>query len=152
MGIEIDYIKLIDECIGKDKLIRVYFYAGIDNENNQSMGWKYFMKRAGFKMMTKQLEVFPNGLKKANYDVEMVVDMLSLIDKYDTAILITVNTELVYAIHHLINQGKQVEIIDHKNNSIERCINIVDRFIDLESIKNCITKAVKDDYNPSWYK
>ena len=37
MGIEMDYLKLVEYIVGKDKLVRVYFYAGIDTENIPSL-------------------------------------------------------------------------------------------------------------------
>jgi uncharacterized LabA/DUF88 family protein len=144
MGIEIDYIKLVEALVGKDKLVRVYFYAGIDSENTLSFNWQYFMKRTGFKMVTKELQTFANGNRKANCDVEMAVDMVTLTHAFDTAIVITGDGDLARACEYLSQQGKQVELIGNKFNTNEKLIAVADRFIDLETLRNIITKNIRN--------
>ena len=143
MGIEMDYIRLVEQLILNNKLVRAYFYAGIDNVNTQSLNWQYFMRRTGFKMVTKQLQCFSDGNRKANCDVEIAVDMINLADSFDTAILVTGDGDLTYAVQTLVNKGKQVEIVGHRSNTNDTLINACDRFIDLENIREFITKNVK---------
>lgn len=145
MGIEIDYLKLTETLVGRDKLIRVNFYAGIDTENQLSAGWQYFMKRSGFKMITKPLQCFADGNRKANCDVEMAVDMINLAHSFDTAILVSGDGDLTYAVQTLVNKGKQVEVLGNKMNTNDGLIQACDRFIDLESIRYNITKSIKQD-------
>jgi uncharacterized LabA/DUF88 family protein len=145
MGIEIDYLKLTETLVGRDKLIRVNFYAGIDTENQLSAGWQYFMKRSGFKMITKPLQCFADGNRKANCDVEMAVDMINLANSFDTAILVSGDGDLTYAVQTLVNKGKQVEVLGNKMNTNDGLIQACDRFIDLESIRYQITKLNKQD-------
>ena len=145
MGIEIDYLKLTETLVARDKLIRVNFYAGIDTENQLSAGWQYFMKRSGFKMITKPLQCFADGNRKANCDVEMAVDMINLANSFDTAILVSGDGDLTYAVQTLVNKGKQVEVLGNKMNTNDGLIQACDRFIDLESIRYQITKLNKQD-------
>lgn len=146
LNIEIDYISLVSHLVGDDKLVRVNFYAGIDPDNNQSVGWQYFMKRTGFRMVTKALQINPDGTKKANCDVEMAVDMIHLADSFDTAIVITGDGDLTYALQNLINQGKQVELVGSKLNTKDSLVFTADRFIELEHIKWSIVKQ-QTSYN-----
>ena len=143
MGIEIDYIKLVNVLVNRDKLIRANFYSGIDNDNMTSVGWKYFMKRTGFRMVTKQVVSYADGKAKANCDVEMAVDMINFASAFDTCILITGDGDLTYAVDTLVQQGKQVEVVGHKQNTKDTLIHSADRFIDLESIQHLIIKGLK---------
>ena len=147
MGIEMDYLKLVEYIVGKDKLVRVYFYAGIDTENIPSLGWQFFMKRSGFRMVTKPLVTFADGVRKANCDVEMAVDMVSLCNKnaFDTAILVSGDGDLTRALTYIADQGKQVELIGNKINTNENLIQAADRFVDLESIRSLITKNLRNN-------
>ena len=143
MGLDLDYIRLVDVLVGKDKLIRVNFYAGIDNDNLTSVGWQTFMKRTGFKMTTKQVVSYSDGKQKANCDVEMAVDMIHLAHSYDTAILVTGDGDLSYAAQTLMNMGKQVEVYGYRQNTSETLINTVDRFIDIDTIRQFIQKNTR---------
>lgn len=143
MNLEIDYIKLVETLVEPkqtdEKLLRVYFYTGIDASSDNHVNWLYFMRRTGFKMVTKNLVVYPDGTKKANCDVEMAVDMVSLVGSYDTAILVTGDGDLTRAVEHLVNNGIQVHVCGHRSNTNEQLIKSADRFIDLETIKNKIS-------------
>lgn len=147
MGIEIDYIHLVKVLVGNAKLVRAYFYAGIDYDHSTSMGWLYFMKRTGFKMVTKPLQTFVDGTKKANCDVELVVDMVNQSDHYDTAIVVSGDGDLTYAIQNVCHKGKQVEVVGYKGNTNDTLINAADRFVDLDSIKQQITKSIRENNN-----
>jgi uncharacterized LabA/DUF88 family protein len=141
MGIDVDYLRLVDVLVGRDKLIRVNFYAGIDNENVTSVGWQTFMKRTGFKLTTKQVISYADGKQKANCDVEMAVDMINLASSYDTCILVSGDGDLTYAVNTLVNKGKQVEVYGNRYNTNEQLLNAADRFVDLESIRHLIQKS-----------
>jgi len=141
MNLEIDYVKLVDHLIGKDKLVRASFYSGMDKENLASSGWFYFMKRTGFRLVTKPLQVNADGSKKANLDVEMAVDMVSLADSFDTAIVLTGDGDLTYCLEHLMRCGKQVELVGSKLNTKDSLIFTADKFIELESLRPFIAKS-----------
>lgn len=140
MNIEMDYVKLVDTLVAGGRLIRVTFYAGVDVDNNQSIGWQHFMRKKGFKLITKQLVSYPDGTRKADCDVEMAVDMVSQMDSFDTAILITGDGDLAYAAQKLSTSGKQVEVVGNRMNTNSRLIEVADRFIDLEGKRNLITR------------
>jgi uncharacterized LabA/DUF88 family protein len=141
ISIEIDYVKLIEHLVGGDKLIRVYFYAGVDNNTNGSAGWQYFMKKKGFKLVTKALVTYPDGHRKANCDVEMAVDMVVHMDAFDTAIVLTGDGDLAYAVQRLVNSGKQVEVVGSRMNTNSSLFEAADRFVDLESMRSHISKV-----------
>jgi uncharacterized LabA/DUF88 family protein len=144
MGIEIDYLKLVDVLVGEGQLLRVNFYAGVDDEHTGSINWQTFMKRTGFKMITKQVVSYADGKQKANCDVEMAVDMINLSNSFDTAVVVSGDGDLTYAVNCLINKGKQVEVFGLKANTNDYLMDAADRFIDLDSIRHLIVKNYKD--------
>lgn len=140
MGFDIDYVRLVETLVGTNDLIRVFFYAGIDMQTNQSTAWQFFMRKKGFKLVTKPLATLPDGSKKANLDVEMAVDMVLLKDSYDTAVVLTGDGDLAYAVNKVVGFGKQVEVVGSKLNTNSSLIEAADRFIDLEGQRANIIK------------
>ena len=139
INIDIDYIKLVHELVRKDQLLRVNFYAGVD-DSASSAGWLYFMRKSGIRMVTKPLQILPDGSKKANCDVEMAVDLVGMASTYDTAIVLTGDGDFTYALETVAKQGKQVELVGSKLNTNESLIQAADRFVDLEGLKGLIQK------------
>src|SRR6185503_186818 len=141
VGVEIDYAKLLDMLRGQDVLLRAFFYTGVDQNAERQQGFLLWMRRNGYRVVEKELKTFPDGTKKANLDVEIAVDMLSLADKYDTAILVSGDEDFAYAVNAVAYKGVRVEIAGFRSNTSPRLIDVADRFLELDSHVEEITKA-----------
>ena len=98
------------------------------------------MRRNGFRVVQKELKTFYDGTRKANLDVEIAVDMLSLAGRYDTAVLVSGDEDFVYAINAVAYKGCRVEVAGFRSNSAPRLIDVADFFIDLGDIAEMIRK------------
>src|SRR5947208_13328835 len=100
------------------------------------------MRRNGFSEYKKELKTFYDGARKANLDVEIAVDMLSLAGRYDTAVLVSGDEDFVYAINAVAYKGCRVEVAGFRSNSAPRLIDVADFFIDLGDIAELIRKEI----------
>jgi uncharacterized LabA/DUF88 family protein len=98
-NIDIDYNKLLRILLGDGRLLRAFFYTGVDAGAERQQGFLLWMRRNGFRVVQKELKTFYDGTRKANLDVEIAVDMLSLAGRYDTAVLVSGDEDFVYAIN-----------------------------------------------------
>ena len=147
LGIEIDYAKLLKKLRGNNRLLRAFFYTGVDEQAVKQAGFLLWMRRNGYRVVHKELKIFPDGTKKANLDVEIAVDMLSLADKYDTAILVSGDEDFSYAINAVAYKGVRVEVAGFKNNMSPRLIDVADRYIILDDMLDEISKTEYIDYS-----
>ncbi|QUV81771.1 NYN domain-containing protein [Chloracidobacterium sp. D] len=140
-GVEIDYAKLLAYLRGEDPLLRAFFYTGVDQQAERQQGFLLWMRRNGYRVVQKELKTFPDGTKKANLDVEIAVDMLSLADKYDTAILVSGDEDFTYALNVIAYKGVRVEVAGFRANTSPRLIDVADRFHELDAIVTDISKS-----------
>jgi len=140
-GVEIDYAKLLNFLRGESPLLRAFFYTGVDERAERQQGFLLWMRRNGYRVVQKELKTFPDGTKKANLDVEIAVDMLSLVGNYDTAILVSGDEDFAYAINVVAYKGVRVEVAGFRSNTSPRLIDVADRFIDFDAVINEICKA-----------
>ena len=98
-NIDIDYNKLLRVLLGDGRLLRAFFYTGVDVGAERQQGFLLWMRRNGFRVIQKELKTFYDGTRKANLDVEIAVDMLSLAGRYDTAVLVSGDEDFVYAVN-----------------------------------------------------
>ena len=89
----------------------------------------------------KRVKTYADGTKKANLDVEIAVDMLSLADKYDTAVLVSGDEDFAYAINAVAYKGVRVELAGFRSNTSPRLIDVADQFIELDAHIEEITKT-----------
>jgi uncharacterized LabA/DUF88 family protein len=146
LGIEIDYTKLLCRLTGGSRLLRSFFYTGVDPTNEKQQGFLLWMRRNGYRVITKELIQLPDGSKKANLDVEIAVDMIALVGCYDTAILVSGDGDLAYAVDAVSYRGIRVEVVSLRSMTSDSLINVADRYIDLDAIKEDIQKAPRAGY------
>lgn len=139
-NIDIDYNKLLRVLLGDGRLLRAFFYTGVDAGAERQQGFLLWMRRNGFRVVQKELKTFYDGTRKANLDVEIAVDMLSLAGKYDTAVLVSGDEDFVYAVNAVAYKGCRVEVAGFRSNTAPKLIDVADFFIDLGDIGELVRK------------
>jgi uncharacterized LabA/DUF88 family protein len=146
LGIEIDYSRLLCCLAGNTRLLRAFFYTGVDRTNDKQQGFLLWMRRNGYRVVTKDLIQLPDGSKKANLDVEIAVDMLTLSAHCDTAILLSGDGDLAYAVNAISYRGVRVAVVSLRSMTSDSLINVADHYVDLDSIKQQIQKPAGVGY------
>lgn len=149
LGIEIDYTKLLFRLTGGSRLLRAFFYTGVDRTNEKQQGFLLWMRRNGYRVIAKDLVQLPDGSKKANLDVEIAVDLMALVGSYDTAVIVSGDGDLAYAADAVSYRGARVEVVSLRSMTSDSLINVSDRYIDLDQIKEDIQKSPKSHLNYS---
>jgi uncharacterized LabA/DUF88 family protein len=141
-NLDVDYNKLLRVLLGDGRLLRAFFYTGVDAGAERQQGFLLWMRRNGFRVVQKELKTFYDGTRKANLDVEIAVDMLSLAGRYDTAVLVSGDEDFVYALNAVAYKGCRVEVAGFRSNTAPRLIDVADFFIDLGDIAELVRKDV----------
>jgi uncharacterized LabA/DUF88 family protein len=139
-NLDIDYNKLLRVLLGDGRLLRAFFYTGVDAGAERQQGFLLWMRRNGFRVVHKELKTFYDGSRKANLDVEIAVDMLSLAGRYDTAVLVSGDEDFVYAVNAVAYKGCRVEVAGFRSNTAPKLIDVADFFIDLGDIAEQVRK------------
>jgi uncharacterized LabA/DUF88 family protein len=145
LNIEIDYTKLLARLTGGSRLLRAFFYTGVDRTNEKQQGFLLWMRRNGYRVIAKDLIQLPDGSKKANLDVEIAVDMMALVGSYDTAVLVSGDGDLAYAVNAVSYRGVRVEVVSLRSMTSDSLINVADRYTDLENVKEEVQKTQRNN-------
>lgn len=140
LNLEIDYARLLAYLTKNRRLVRAYFYTGVDRANEKQQGFLHWMRRNGYRVVTKDLIQLPDGSKKANLDIEIAIDMLTLAAHCDTMILLSGDGDLTYAVNQISYQGVQIEVVSLRSMTNDTLINVADSYIDLETIRHDIQR------------
>src|SRR3569832_1127108 len=98
-NIDIDYNKLLRVLLGDCRLLRAFFYTGVDVGAERQQGFLLWMRRNGFRVIQKELKTFYDGTRKANLDEKNTIDKQTHARKYDTAVLVSGDEDFVYAVN-----------------------------------------------------
>ncbi|QOV21239.1 LabA-like NYN domain-containing protein [Anabaenopsis elenkinii] len=155
LGLEIDYLKFLCYLTGGSRLLRAFFYTAIDTSrlgatrprpNEKQQGFLFWMRRNGYRVVTKEVQL-ADHTKKHNLNVEIAVDMITLSPYYDTAILVSGDGDLAYAVNAVTATGSRVEVVSLRTITSEDLIDVADEFIDLDRMKEYIQKDSHLGYN-----
>ena len=141
LNIEIDYTKLLYYLIKGRRLVRAYFYTGVDRTNEKQQSFLMWMRHNGYRVITKDVIQLPDGSKKANLDVEIAVDMMKLASYCDGVVLVSGDGDLAYVVNALSYQGVQIEVVSLYSMTSDSLIKVADCYTDLASIKQDIQKV-----------
>lgn len=106
----IDQKKLFGYLRKKFKISKMFFYFGEDNNNSKQAKFLKKLELFGYILRVKQIKRY-GSRQKANCDVDLTMDMLLLIDKYDRAIVLTGDGDFLPLFEYLKKQGKEIVII-----------------------------------------
>ena len=140
LGLEIDYTRLLPCLIKGRSLVRAYFYTGVDRTNEKQQRFLLWMRHNGYRVVSKDLIQHLDGSRKADLNIEIAVDMLTLSQHCDTIILLSGTGDLTYAVDHVSYRGVQIEVVSLPTMTSESLINVCDRFIDLAKLRSEIEK------------
>ncbi len=151
LKLKIDYRKLI-EILRKDRwLLRAYFYTGIPADRNlppeiyqqfkKQQNFLNELSNIGIKVKTMPLKRTPEGFIEKGIDILLATDMVSLAfrNAYDTAVLVSGDSDYVPVVEEIQALGKRVENATFKRESSFHLRKVCDSFIILDNIKEEFT-------------
>lgn len=127
----VDFGAILTEVIGDRKLIRALAYV-ISTESGEEQPFFEALAKIGIETKTKDIQVFVSGAKKADWDVGLAVDAITMAPKLDTVILLTGDGDFVPLVKYLqIHSGIQVEVVSFAKSSSSKLIEQANDFLDL---------------------
>ncbi len=131
----VNFGRLLEEAVKGRQLIRAIAYV-IRSKSSEEETFFEALERQGFEVKSKDLQIFFDGMKKADWDVGIAIDAVKMADKLDVVVLVTGDGDFLPLVNYLKeNKGCRVEIIAFKETASSKLIESADQFTDLSSQK-----------------
>lgn len=136
----INFKEVLKTIAGERQLIRAIAY-GVRSNSKDEESFFDALDKSGFEVKTKDLQIFPGGMKKADWDVGLAVDAITLADRLDSIILVSGDGDFVPLVTYLqSNKGCMVEVVSFGKTTSARLIEVADDFLDLASDRRFLIK------------
>ncbi|KKU91066.1 MAG: hypothetical protein UY23_C0004G0011 [Candidatus Jorgensenbacteria bacterium GW2011_GWA1_48_11] len=155
----LDYEKTTNYIKGRfaGDSIKVFYYSAYPAEGTRSYSidgkhkfFTFLKKGLGFEVVKKELKRIPvidehgESIKeKGNMDVEITIDALHNLDKYNTAIFFTGDSDFLALVTYLRRRGKKVYIFSSRNNISEELRTGSDGYTDILDLIDIWGRALK---------
>ncbi len=155
---EIDFRRLLSYFSRDFRVLRAFYYIGEDTdeqENNKQHSFLTWMRRNGYKVITRPIKVFLNERgekeKKADFDADIAIDMFDLADKIDRAVLFSGDGDFTKVIDRIGMKGVRTHVFAYwgrgKGPTAPELMEAADEFTDLAEVMDEIGKVYAP--NPS---
>ena len=126
----IDYSSMLEKAVmGRDLTRAIAYVIRADSPDEES----FFeaLRDIGFETKIKNIKTFGDGSKKADWDVGISLDAVTLADHVDTAILCTGDGDFSRLCSHLRHEGVRVEVVAFEESAATELKEAADSFIDM---------------------
>ncbi len=145
----VNYKELIKELIDGRKLIRSIGYVVKTESTEGEASFFEALEKAGVELRMKDIQIFPGGMKKADWDVGMAVDAIRMSSFLDVVVLVTGDGDFVPLVDYLKwGTGRTVEVAAFGRSASGKLKEVADLFINLED-KPKVLLYKKEKYDRS---
>lgn len=126
-----DFKEILTTAVFGRKLIRAIAY-GIRTESGEETAFFDALERIGIELKVKDLQIFPGGMKKADWDVGLAVDAVRLSGSLDVIVIVSGDGDYVPLIEYVQStRGCRAEVIGFGESTSAKLKAIADDFTDL---------------------
>jgi uncharacterized LabA/DUF88 family protein len=131
-GSRVNFKEVLKAAVADRQLIRAVAYV-IATESGEEKAFFDALGKLGIETKVKDLQIFAGGAKKADWDVGLAVDAITLASKLDAVVIASGDGDYVPLVEYIqMNHGCQVEVIAFGKSSSARLKEAVDDFIDMD--------------------
>lgn len=119
------------------QLSRAIAYV-VKSDTDEERAFFGALEKSGYELKMKDLQIFPGGMKKGDWDVGLAVDAIGLSRLLDVVIIVSGDGDFEPLVEYLQYSGLIVEVAGFKRSASAKIIDVANNFIDLEQLKDKI--------------
>ena len=127
----VNFKEVLKLGVSDRNLIRAFAYV-VRTKTGEEKPFFEALTKLGIETRVKDLKEYYGGMKKADWDVGIVVDAIRMAPNVDVIVLVSGDGDFIHMVEYLKNQGKRVEAIAFGKSSSSELKEEVDEFIDLD--------------------
>ncbi|MBI2054673.1 MAG: NYN domain-containing protein [Candidatus Sungbacteria bacterium] len=130
-GARVNFTNILKAATAGRQLIRAIGYV-IATESGEEKGFFDALTKIGIELKVKDLQVFPGGMKKADWDVGLAVDAIRLANLVDAVVIVSGDGDYIPLLEYIRQAlGVQVEVMAFGRSASGKLKEMCDDFTDL---------------------
>ncbi len=131
----VNFKNVLKKAVSERQLIKAVAYV-IKTESGDEDNFFDALVEMGIETKQKDLQIFHTGVKKADWDVGLAVDAISIAQKLDVIVIVSGDGDFIPLVEYLkFAGGCQVELISFKKSTSANLLTHVDDFVDMSEDK-----------------
>ena len=148
-GTRVNFGKILEEASNDRLLVRAIAYV-IRADTPEEQKFFEALDKQGFEVKMKDLQIFPGGAKKGDWDVGITVDAIRLADRLDAVVIVAGDGDYIPVVRYLQEaKGCRVEVMAFQESTSSKLREAADKFTDLSSDKKKFLLPIRPGFRPT---
>jgi uncharacterized LabA/DUF88 family protein len=127
----VNFGEILKTAVSGRKFIRAFAYV-VRTKTGEEKPFFDALTKLGIEARVRDLQEFYGGMKKADWDVGIVIDAIRTATSLDVIVLCSGDGDFIPLVDYLKNQGKRVEILAFGKTTSSKLKEVADEFMDLD--------------------
>lgn len=137
----VNFKELVRALTGGRKLIRAIAYVVKTESTEGESAFFDALKSAGIELRMKDIQIYPGGAKKADWDVGMAVDAIRMSSFLDAVVLVTGDGDFLPLVDYLKwGVGRVVEVAAFSRTAKSEMKTNADEFVAIEDVPKALIR------------
>lgn len=134
--VSMDYGKFLENLSHTYDVVSARYYSGVSDDPKYKSVRDFLgsISKKGYVLVTKPVQTFPDGSSKANVDIEIAVDMVTMAPRLDKVLLFSGDGDFTYAVDTVQRMGLTVSVVSHKPFASVELRNQCNEFIEVAKL------------------
>lgn len=131
----VNFAELLKLTTANRELVRAIAYV-IKSDTEEEKAFFGALEKAGYELKSKDLQIFPGGMKKGDWDVAIAIDAITLSKLVDVVVIVSGDGDYEPLVDYLKFNGTIVEVAGFQRSTSARLIEVANNFLNLEDVKD----------------
>ena len=127
----VNFKELLRIAVADRELVRAVGYV-VKSDTEEEKAFFDALEKAGYELKSKDLQIFPGGMKKGDWDVGLAIDAISLSKQLDVVVIVSGDGDFEPLVEYLKFGGLVVEAVSFRRSTSAKLVESVNNFTDLE--------------------
>jgi uncharacterized LabA/DUF88 family protein len=133
-NVNIDFGRVLEYFTRGRQLVRAAAYAPISDDPMAKLESQRFVHHFvghPYRIITKPLKRFADGSMKANFDIELAIDILTMSDRLDVVVLMSGDGDFRRLVEMISSRGVRVEVVAFSETAASELKSAADLYVDI---------------------
>lgn len=131
----VNFGELLKLVTANRQLVRAIAYV-VKSDTEEEKAFFGALEKAGYELKSKDLQIFPGGMKKGDWDVAVAIDAISLSKLLDVVVIVSGDGDYEPLVEYLKYSGVVVEVAGFRRSTSAKIIEVANNFLDLEEVSD----------------
>lgn len=144
-GARVNFRELLKCATAGRELVRALAYV-VKSDTEEEKAFFGALEKSGFELKIKDLQIFPGGMKKGDWDVGLAIDAIGLSKQMDVVVIASGDGDFEPLVDYLKFSGTVVEVIGFRRSTSSKLIEAANNFTDLEKTNRILMGTPKKSH------